>query len=133
MAMGVVALALIGYAVWTNNFLFAFLILLVAVILLVVGHRQPSTALAQVGHHGVVWNGTLMPFDQIHHFAIVYKPPYIKVLYIQPASTFRPRWRIELADQDPVALRNHLKQYAPEDLGLQDEHASDTLARLLKL
>lgn len=131
--MSVVALLLVAYAVWTANFLFAFLILLAAIILVLAGNEHPSKALVQVGHNGLVWDGEFLPFDKIRNFAIVYRPPELKVLYIQPKNYLVPRLRIPLGEQSPVELREHLKQYLFEDLALRDEHASDMLARLFKL
>ena len=131
--MSVVALLLVGYAVWTSNFLFAFLILLAAIILILAGNEHPPTVLAQVGHNGIVWNGDYLPFDRVGHFAIIYQPPEVRVLYIQPRSAILPRLRIPLGDQDPLTLRNHLKQYVTEDLALKDEHASDMIARIFRL
>lgn len=131
--MGIVALLLVGYAVWTTNYLFAFLILLAAIILVLAGNEHPPKVLVQVGHNGLVWDGDYLSFDDIRHFALVYQPPEVKVLYVQPNSALRPRMRIHLGEQDPVALREHLKQYASEDLSLKDEHASDMLARLFRL
>lgn len=130
--MALVAIMLVVYAVWTSNFLFAFLILLGAILLVLAGNEHPPAVLVQVGENGVVWDGDLLPFDDIQHFAIVYQPP-IKVLYVQPKSNVRPRMRIGLGDQDPVELRNHLKQYVFEDLDVQDEYPSDVFARLLRL
>lgn len=131
--MSLVALLFVGYSVWTANFLFAFLILLAAIVLILAGNEHPSKALAQVGHNGIVWEGEFVPFDKVKHFAIVYQPPHVKVLYITPKSYFLPRLRIPLGEQNPIELRDHLKQYAFEDLALRDEHASDMLARLFRL
>lgn len=131
--MSIVALIGVAYAVWTANFLFAFLILLAAIILILAGNEHPSKALAQVGHNGIVWDGDFVPFDKIKHFAIIYQPPDVKVLYVQPKNLFLPRLRIPLGEQSPIELREHLKQYLLEDLALRDEHASDMLARLFKI
>ena len=131
--MAIVALVLVAYAVWTANFLFAFLVLLAAIMLVLAGNESSPAVLVQIGDNGVVWDGEFVPFEKIRHFAIVYQPPELKVLYVQPRNMVRPRMRIDLGDQDPVELRNHLKQYAFEDLNLQEEHASDTFARLFRL
>lgn len=130
--MALVAIALVAYAVWTSNFLFAFLILLGAILLVLAGNEHPPAVLVQVGENGVVWDGDLLPFDDIQQFSIVYQPP-VKVLYVQPKSAVRPRLRIDLGDQDPVELRDHLKQYVLEDLDVQEEYPSDIFARLLRL
>lgn len=131
--MAVVALAFTAYAVITGNFLFAFLILLAAIVLILAGNEHPKTVLVQIGHNGVVWHGDFLPFDDIRDFAIVYQPPEVKVLYLHPRSFLQPRLRIPLGDQDPLELREHMRQYAHEDLTLKDEHATDILARLFKL
>jgi hypothetical protein len=133
LVMGVVALFFVAYAVWAGNFLFAFLILLMAIILALTGNDQPKTILVQIGDHGVVWGGKLILFQDMDSFAIVYQPPLSKVLYLEPRSPFSPRLRVELEDEDPIALRLHLKQYLQEDLDLQSEHLSDIVARLLRI
>lgn len=133
LVMGGVALLLVIYAVWTANFLFAFLVLLAAIVLVLAGNEPSPDVLVQVGHNGIVWDGEYLPFEQVKQFAIIYQPPEVKVLYVQPRSYLQPRLRIHLGEQDPVILRNHLKQYATEDLALRDEHASDILARLFRL
>jgi hypothetical protein len=130
---GVISLFLLAYSVWTENFLFAFLILLADITLILGYRRDPQVALVQVGDNGVVWHGKLHLYQDIEHFAIVYQPPVSKVLYIQPKNTIHPWLRIDLEEQDPISLREHLRQYIPENLDLQNEYPSDTLGRLLRM
>ena len=130
--LGAVATILVGYAVWSANFLFAFIILLMAIILVIAGNEKPKRVLAQIGHNGVVWRGDFIPFDDIHEFAIVYEPPHIRILYLEPKGVFTPRIRIYLGEQDPVAIRDHLRRYLREDLALKDEHLSDLVSKILK-
>ncbi|MEI7512396.1 MAG: hypothetical protein WCK01_02975 [Candidatus Uhrbacteria bacterium] len=127
------AIALMAFAVWTANFMFAFIILLMAILLLLVGNKDPEKILVQVGDNGIVWNGKLMLFKDLDRFGIVYQPPMSKVLYIESRSMVIPRMRVELEDQDPIALRNHLRQYVQENLDLQNEYFSDIVARLLRI
>ncbi len=131
--MALIAVGFMAYAVWTANFLFAFIILLMGILLLLVGNKDPEKVLIQVGDNGIVWNGKLMLFQDLDGFAIVYQPPYIKVLYLDSKSPLVPRLRVELEAQDPITLRNHLRQYLKEDMDLQSEHLSDIVARLLRL
>ncbi|MSR85373.1 hypothetical protein EXS71_02985 [Candidatus Uhrbacteria bacterium] len=131
--MVVIALFFVAYAIWTANFLFAFLILLIAIILLLAGHDEPRKILIQIGAHGIVRDGKLYSYSDIEEFALVYQPPMTKMLYIEPASSMRPRLRIPLEDQDPVQIRDHLRQFLKEDLDLQGEHFSDIIARLLRI
>ncbi len=131
--MVLVAVFLVAYAVYTSNFLFAFFILLSAVLLILAGIQQPTLHLVQIGDQGIVVGGVFYPFQELREFAIVYQPPYSKVLYVEHGSTVRPRLRIPLEDEDPVAIRTHLRQYLPENLDLQGEHVSDIFARLLRI
>ncbi|MBI4139318.1 hypothetical protein HY479_04205 [Candidatus Uhrbacteria bacterium] len=131
--MSVVALAFVIYAVFTNNFLFAFLILLSAIILVLAGHEEPHPALIQIGRNGVVVDGKLHEYKDLSNFSIVYHPPQTKLLYVETNSLIRPRLRLPLDEQNPIELRDHLKQYLDENLLLQEEHLSDILARLFKI
>lgn len=127
------AVFLIAYAVWTANFLFAFIIFLSAILLLLVGNQEPKTVLVQVGENGVVWDGKLYLYQDLENFSIVYQPPISKVLYIEPKSSVTPRLTIELQDEDPISLREFLRNYMREDLDLQGEHFSDIVGRLLRI
>lgn len=131
--MALVAVFFMAYAVWTANFLFAFIVLLSAILLLLVGNKPPKVVLIQVGDNGIVFDGRLILYQDIDNFAVLYQPPSLKVLYVERRSPTAPRLNILLEDQDPVAIRNFLKQYVKEDLNLQNEHLSDIVARLLKI
>lgn len=131
--MSLIALVLAGYAIYAANYLFAFIILLTAIILVFAGNEKPRKVLIQIGNNGVVVDGRLYRFDELDNFAIIYYPPQTKVLYLEPSGILQARLRVELEDEDPVAVRNHLKKYLEEDLDLQEEHFSDIVGRLLKL
>lgn len=131
--MGLIAIAFFAYALFTANYLFAFIVILSAIILVLAGNEAPRRGLVQIGHNGIVYDGTFYLFEKIQDFALVYQPPELKILYIQPKNALKPRLRIELDDQDPIALRNHLKTYVDENTALRGEHYSDIFARLLKL
>ncbi|MEO5927041.1 MAG: hypothetical protein ABIO72_00010 [Patescibacteria group bacterium] len=131
--MSGVALAFVVYAIITGNFLFAFLILLVAIILVLAGNQAPENILIQIGKNGVVVDGKLYEFKDLYRFAIVYHPPETKVLYIESKKVYQPRLRLFLEDQNPLEIRTYLRTYLEEDLDLQEEHVSDIVARLLKI
>ncbi len=131
--VSLLALLLVGYAVWTANFLFAFIILLAAIILVLAGNEHPDTILIQIGDNGIVVDGDFHPFTKLDNFSIVYQPPHVRVLYVESKNPLRPRYRLLLGDQDPVEIRNHLRRYLRENLDLHDEHASDILGKLFKI
>lgn len=131
--MSIVAIAFVIYAVATNNFLFAFLILLIAIVLVLAGNQEPENVLVQIGKNGVVVDGRLYEYKDLSNFAIIYHPPETKVLYLESNRIAIPRIRLFLNDQNPIHIRNHLKGYLDENLALQEEHLSDIVARLLKI
>ena len=131
--MAIVTVFLVAYAIWTANFLFAFIIVLGALLLLLVGNKSPNKVLVQVGDNGIVYDGKLILYQAIENFAIVYHPPIVKRLIVELRTLTQPRLRLLLEDEDPVALRNYLRVYINENFDLQYEPFSDTLARLLRL
>lgn len=131
--MTIIAVFLVAYSIWSGNFLFAFLILLIGIILILAGNEDPNPTLIQIGENGVVHGGKLHLFQDLGPFAIVYQPPDVKVLYIETKGVVTPRLRIPLEDQSPVEVRNFLQSYLRENTDLQNEYFSDILARLLKI
>lgn len=131
--MTLIAMVFVGYAIWTANYLFAFIILILAILLILAGNEKPKRILIQIGPNGIVVNGDFLSYDDIRHFAIVYQPPLVKVLYIYPRGTAFRRHRIYLGDQNPLEIRQYLRQFLQEDLDLREEHFSDILGKLLKL
>lgn len=133
LGMTIVAVFLVAYAIWTSNFLFAFLILLMGILLILAGNDEPATVLVQLGENGVVWDGKLYLYQDIQQFSVVYQPPLSKILYLEVKGLSTPRIRIPLEEQDPSEIRAFLKDRVDENLDLQTEHLSDILGRLLKI
>jgi hypothetical protein len=131
--MLLLATFLVAYAIYTANFLFAFLIVLMAILLLLTGRQEPVPMLVQIGDNGIVVNGKLHLYQDLDTFSIIYQPPLVKVLYIETRNILVPRLRISLNDQDPVGIRSLLKQYLKEDLDLRGEYVSDIIGRLLRI
>jgi FAD/FMN-containing dehydrogenase len=131
--MALACAALLVFAVATGSYLFAFVVLLAAVVLVLSGNEAPRRTAVQIGHNAVVFDGEIYLFDEVAQFGMLYQPPETKILYIEPKALWRPRVRIELESQDPVAVREHLRQYIKEDLDLRREYLSDIFARLLRI
>ena len=133
LVVSLVALACVVYGVLTGNYLFALIIVVSAVVLILAENEEPRKILIQVGHNGIVVDGRFTTFDKLNNFSIIYHPPYTKVLYMDYKYSLKPRVKVYLEDQDPIAIRNHLLGYLPENLNLRDEHLSDILGRLLRI
>ncbi|MFZ6015316.1 MAG: hypothetical protein ACOYUZ_03085 [Patescibacteria group bacterium] len=131
--VSLIALASVIYGIWSTNYLFALIILISAVVLILAGNDEPGDVLVQIGNNGIVVNGEFVDFDKLFDFSIIYHPPHTKLLYIERKHSFKPRLKLYLEDQDPIAIREHLLQYLPENLALREEHLSDIVGRLLRI
>jgi hypothetical protein len=127
------AVASIVYALYTKNFLFAFIIIILAVIIFLHHTSEPADVRVTMTELGLMINDKFYRFRDISSFWIIYEPPLTKNLYFQLAESFRPPFVISLADEDPLTLRRTLLQYVAEDLDKKEEPLSDLLWRLLKL
>ncbi|MFA6099978.1 MAG: hypothetical protein WC750_03825 [Patescibacteria group bacterium] len=133
LVVSLITMASVIYGIWSANYLFGLIILISAVILMLAGNEEPNHILVQVGHNGVVLDGNFVPFDKLHNFSIIYHPPFTKVLYLERKYSLKPRLKVYLENEDPVAIREHLLRYLPENLVLRDEHFSDIVGRLLRI
>lgn len=131
--MSLLALALIGFAVWSQNFLFALIVMLGGIIIFLQHNQEPIEVPFAVTELGVVVGGKFYPYKEIDAFFIVYDPPEVKKLYFETESSIKPLLKIQFRDQDPVEVRSTLKKYIPEDLEREEEPFGDEIARSFKI
>jgi len=127
-----VGVGLILYALITQNFLFATIIVMFGVILGLSTLREPERILFQVTTRGVSVGHLFVPFKELKDFWIVYEPPYVKNLYIEHKNPLTPRIVVPFEDEDPVQVRKMLLEYLEED-GRAEEPLGDLLGRVFKL
>jgi len=113
------------------NYLFGFLIILFSLLILMY-HRNTDTVEFKITEDGVLVNDKLHQYKDIKNFYIIYDPPTVKTLYFEPKSFFNPRIPINLTDQNPVAIRELLKQYLEENVDRENEPVSEQVSRLFK-
>ncbi len=128
------AIGLIVYALATNNFLFAIILVIGSFALIINDARTPQTILISLTTEGIIVGNRFYDYDEIKNFSIVYKPARnLKQLYFDFKSFAKHRLSIALHDTNPLFLRDHLIKYLPEDLDRIDEPTSEIITRLLKL
>lgn len=126
-------LSCIAYAIFAeDNYLFAFILLLITIIFSFHEMREPGVTQFAVTDRGVVWRGFLFPYKDVRAFWIVYEEG-VQNLYFTFKSATTPRLTIPLTDVNPVDVREVLVQYIFEDTTQTDEPLSDALGRVLKL
>ncbi|MFH1711942.1 MAG: hypothetical protein ABH846_01765 [Patescibacteria group bacterium] len=131
--VSIIGVSLIVYAVYTENFLFAIIILIMGVILFVNSLRHPDRIMVHITTLGIVLGDEFYPYQDLKDFAIVYEPPAVKLLYVDFTSMFKPLVAIPLEDVDPNAVREYLQQFIFENLERESEHLTDMVRRVYKL
>ena len=127
--MFVVGLALVAYAIFTGNFLFAIIIVLFAIILFLQSHQEPSTIPIAITELGLLVSSRFYSYSELQDFFIIYNPPEVKTLFIETKSVAKPRMRIPLGVMDPNGVRDTLLEFLNEDLEKDEEPFSDMFAR----
>ncbi|MDO8582216.1 MAG: hypothetical protein Q7S16_05080 [bacterium] len=124
---------LLLWAIFSGNFLFALILVLVALLLMLYERRGARIITCVITDTGIVVDETLHRYKDITNFRIVYQPPTVKKLYLAFPSALRPRLTIAITDQNPLALRKILQKHLTEDLETEGEPLSDTLSRIFKI
>jgi len=127
------AVLLVVFAIFTDNFLFALVILLGVIIMFLQHHQEPPQVLFQITELGVVVGKKFYPYRELSEFYIIYQPPLVKGLFLGTKSSVRPTLRIPLYDQNPVEVRHTLLEHLDEDLEKEEEPLSESIVRFWKL
>ncbi len=80
---------------------------------------------------GVHVGGKFRPYNELKAFWIIYKPP-VSTLYLQTVNRFHPLIKIDLGDVDPLAVKNVLKEYLPEEQK-HEEDFIEKFSRMIRL
>lgn len=131
--MGLLGGFLILYSIFTANFLFAVIVVLIALIVFAQSHLSPSAITFEISESGLKLGEGFYPWREIQDFAILYHPPEVMKIYINFKSPWRPHLSVPLDNQDPVKVRKILVKYLPENLDQHTETFSDQFSRLLKM
>jgi len=129
----IIGASLLVYAILTSNFLFALIIIMVGMVLVIKHHNEPDKSVFEINNQGIKFNKNEYKYSDIENFWIIYQPPEVKNLYINFKFSLKPRLSIPINDESPLAIKTFLRQYLAEDLEQENEPASETLGRLLKL
>jgi hypothetical protein len=126
-------LAIIIYAIWISNYLFAFIVIIIAFIILLYEIKEPVKINFSITEDGLELGDHFYPYKEIKNFWIIYEPPEVKKLYFEFKSGFRPKLSISLLDQNPLEVRKVLIGYLSEDLEKEEESTTDLIERKFKL
>ncbi|MEK7643892.1 MAG: hypothetical protein AAB390_01160 [Patescibacteria group bacterium] len=131
--MTVIGVSLVGYGIFTGNFLFALIIILFAIIIFLQSHQDPHILPFKIAELGIILNNRFYAYSEFTDFYIIYEPPAVKMLFLETDSSFRPRLRVPLPNIDPNEVRFTLRQYLSENVDKEEEPFSEKVAREWKL
>lgn len=128
----VLALALLVYSVFTANFLFGIMIILVALIVIINDAKPVQDVVVAVSNKGLVVGGQIYRYNVFQSFYILYEPPRLQKLILERGG-IRGELTFDIVGQDPVVVRELLLQVIPENLEREDEPLADLFQKWFKL
>ena len=129
----IVALGVLMYAVVTQNFLFAVIIIMFAIIMGLSSLREPRKFFFVITDLGVGIGDKFFPYKEFRNFWLLYEPPEVKNVYLEFKRAAWPHLVIPLDEQDPLEVRKTLLRFMREDLSRDEEPFGDLLARIFKI
>lgn len=129
----VILIALLVYSYFSDNLLFAIILVIFTVLYLISLKDEPKTVETALTEEGIFIGSRFIPYEDFQNFYIIYYPPQIKNLYFQPKNMLKPRITIPLETQNPVRIRQILIKYLSEDIKKEEIPASEGISRILKL
>lgn len=123
---------LLIYSLMDANYIFGVILVLLGFLLILRNRREPKSVEIKLAESGVWINGELKGYRDFQTFWIVYDPPMVKNLYIDPKG-WKPKMSIPLDEIDPVEVRTWLRTKVKEDLEQKDLSVTELLSRILKI
>jgi len=129
-----IAILLILFSFWTNNFLFAVIIIITSLIIILNDGSIPASVNIKIMEEGIIVGRKFYDYDEFKNFSIIYKPRLnVKNLYFEFKNVLKYRLSIPLNNINPLPIRENLLKYLEEDLERTDQPLSEGLSKLLKL
>jgi len=130
---GLLGTALLIYAFWTMNFLFALIIIIAAFVVYIQEKTEPRQVKFLISAKGIKIGKKFYPYKDINKFWILYNPPEVKKLYFTFNNMLSFRLMVPLKNQNPLKIRDILLQFLEEDLEKEEEPMSEVVGRWAKI
>lgn len=129
--LAIVTALLVLYGIYIKSWTTAAAFFLFGVLVMIYATQKPKTVTIKINGQGIQINNLLYGYPVIKKFWIIYNPPEVKSLYFETTAYLDRVVKLELGNQDPIAVKALLKQYLEEDLDAE-ESAADLIARKIK-
>lgn len=127
------------YSYYDRNPMFVVILTGFIILYFVIERREPLLVRATLTPTGIFINNKFLEYQSFENFYIIYQPPQTKNLYLQPKAGLKSVLLLQsvillpLMDENPIAIREILLKFLPEDLSKEEIPATDGISRLLKL
>ena len=130
---GSITIGIISYAILTDAASMAIVFFLLAGVYYLLHQVKPKMVDIRINEMGIQVQNTLYQFGEIAGFYIIFEPEHDrKTLHLKTSKKMAPEVIIQLADSDPVALREVLLTKITE-IERGDEPLADKIIRMLRL
>ena len=127
-----IGIILVIYALATDNFLFAIIIILAAIILFLQSSVAPERVYFAITDLGVILGNRFYTYDEFRAFYIIYTQE-VQTIFFDTKAALRPDLRVPMTeDIDPMEIRQMLQEVLEEDLE-KEEPFADRAARRWKM
>lgn len=126
--LAVIVTGLVVFFLFTYNFMGAITTALVGILLYWIAQRKPALVHYRIMVDGVAIGSMLYHYRELLAFNIVYEPNETRTVIVRSQRRFTPLLHMEIGEADPVAIRDILIEFLPEDQNLH-EPIADILAR----
>jgi hypothetical protein len=128
--IGVIGLLVLAYALLTRDYTMFVTLLVVLIVGVAFAARKPRTITVTLSGSGLAVGREAYPFSNLKSFWIVYRPPEVKVLYLETTNYVNRDLTVQLENQDPNEVRKFLLKFLPEDLRREEEYVEQLLRKL---
>jgi len=129
----IIGSAFLIYALASQNFLFAIIVIMSGIIVGLSALREPQQLSFVMTDLGIGIGGQFFQFKELKEFWILYEPPEVKNLYFEFKQAIRPHLVVPLDEINPLEVRDILVSYVDENLEDHDEPLTDLFGRLFKI
>ncbi len=112
---GIITLALVGIALWQQNFFFAIFLLIAGSMVLVLGNKRPETFDFTIDEDGChIGTAAMYPLDQLEDYSIYSRPHRLDELIIRRKSAVHRVLHIPIDSETAEKVKVFLEDKLPE-------------------
>ncbi len=130
---GIITLGLIVFCIFSRNYTFLMLLVLMTLVLIIRLRRDPLPVHFAIRDEGIEVGNDYHPWRELKEYWIIYQPPVVKKIYFVFKSGFRPEIDVALESQNPIRVRQYLSERLLENAAREEEPSADQLSRYLKI